>query len=241
MPRAATCVGCHAKDDVHKGLNGPACEQCHTAANWKKSTFDHDRQTAFPLRGAHAKTACAQCHQRPPREAKLGATCISCHHKDDPHAGQLGGDCASCHGDQNWAKPIRFDHGIASFPLVGKHAAVPCASCHKSRRYKDAPTACVDCHRADDPHRGAYRLDCASCHNPSDWANWDFDHGKTRFTLDGRHTDVACAACHLPGKMRPTQTCADCHQADDVHNGAFGPTCGQCHTTKGWEGAHASF
>lgn len=238
---ATTCVGCHAKDDTHKGGNGPACEQCHATSDWKKSTFDHNRQTKFALRGAHAKATCAQCHQRPPREAKLGTTCTSCHQKDDPHAGQLGGDCASCHGDQSWLKPITFDHGLASFALVGKHAAVPCAECHTSKKYKDAPVVCRDCHKADDPHRGAYRAECADCHNPSDWSNWAFDHARTRFPLDGRHQDAACADCHRPGRSRPGQTCADCHLPDDVHNGSFGPACGQCHTTSTFRGARADF
>lgn len=237
---ATACVGCHAKDDVHKGRNGQDCAQCHATTDWKKSSFDHDRQTRFPLRGGHAKAACVACHVQPPGLVKLALTCDSCHQKDDPHAGQLGRDCATCHSDTSWKQPVRFDHGLAAFPLIGKHAAVACAGCHQSRRYKDASTACADCHKAVDPHRGAYRLDCAGCHNPGDWRKVTFDHGKTRFALDGRHAALECASCHRPGKARASKSCASCHQSDDVHNGAFGPACDQCHTTTSFQGARGT-
>jgi len=238
---ATTCVSCHVADDPHKGGNGTACEQCHTAASWKAATFDHARQTRFPLTGGHARVVCAQCHKQPPREVKLSTACVDCHRPDDPHGGQLGPDCASCHNDRGWTTAVRFDHGLASFPLVGKHAAVACASCHQTRRYRDAPADCAGCHREDDPHKGAYSADCASCHNPSDWTHWAFDHGKTRFPLDGRHTELACESCHRPGRPRPSSSCGGCHQADDVHRGAFGPGCEQCHTTQGFEGVRNPF
>lgn len=238
-PPATACAGCHAKDDVHKGRNGPDCGQCHTSADWKKTSFDHAK-TRFPLRGGHAKAACVACHVQPPGVVKLSLACNSCHQKDDPHAGQLGPDCASCHADTSWTRPVRFDHGIAAFPLVGKHGAVACAGCHQTKRYKDAPTACADCHRKEDPHRGAYRLDCAACHNPAGWPNWSFDHAKTRFPIDGRHVGLACDTCHRPGRPRPSSSCASCHQSDDVHNGAFGPACDQCHTTESFHGARPS-
>jgi hypothetical protein len=29
--------------------------------------------------------------------------------------------------------------------------------------------------------------------------------------------------------------CADCHRADDVHDGEFGPDCGRCHSDRSFK------
>lgn len=239
--RSTACASCHAEDDVHKGGNGAACEQCHQTQSWKAATFDHDRQTRFALTGAHGGLACAACHKLPPREGRLGAACIDCHRTDDPHGGQLGADCARCHVALAWKSPVRFDHGLSTFPLVGKHADLACATCHQSARFKDARADCAGCHREDDPHKGAYKGDCAGCHNPSGWANWVFDHGRTPFPLDGRHQDLACTACHRRGRPLLTASCGSCHQGDDIHQGAFGAECGQCHTTRDFRATRSPF
>jgi len=74
--RPTDCASCHATDDIHKGGNGTVCQQCHQPTSWKAATFDHDRQTRFPLTGAHGGIVCATCHKLPPREARLGTACI---------------------------------------------------------------------------------------------------------------------------------------------------------------------
>ena len=48
------CVACHADDDDHDGLNGTACEGCHSSTSWPESLFRHDVDTDFPLLGGHA-------------------------------------------------------------------------------------------------------------------------------------------------------------------------------------------
>jgi len=136
---------------------------------------------------------------------------------------------------------VRFDHGLSPFPLVGKHIGLACSTCHKSPRFRDAATDCAGCHRKDDRHKGAYPTDCAGCHNPSGWMNWTFDHGRTAFPLDGKHVDLACGACHRPGRPAATPICGNCHQSEDVHQGAFGPDCGQCHTTSDFRAVRPSF
>ncbi len=82
------CASCHA--DKHKGRMGPDCASCHTTAVAFKEaakTFDHSK-AAFPLTGAHATVACANCHKTPDfRVAKFGA-CNDCHR--DPHVKPLG-------------------------------------------------------------------------------------------------------------------------------------------------------
>jgi len=143
------------------------------------------------------------------------------------HKGGNGAACEQCHQTQSW-KAATFDHDRQTrFALTGAHGGLACATCHQSARFKDAPADCAGCHREDDPHKGAYKGDCAGCHNPSGWANWVFDHGRTPFPLDGRHQDLACTACHRRGRPLLTASCGSCHQGDDIHQGAFGPECGQ--------------
>jgi hypothetical protein len=228
----SACVACHRKDDRHKGALGEACGSCHSERNWKESTFDHAK-TAFPLLGNHAKVKCESCH----RDADYKRTpkdCASCHAKDDVHAGQLGARCDSCHDAATWKK-ARFDHGRTSFPLLGRHLLVECATCHASKRYKDAKSDCIACHQRDDVHQRRLGPRCESCHNARAWKSWDFNHDRqTRFPLDGAHRRLDCQACHRkPVDKAPVlaASCVSCHAADDVHDGGFGNQCNRCHVT----------
>ena len=63
-----SCVSCHLKD--FQGTTNPnhvaggfsqTCETCHNTAAWQPAQFDHSK-SGFPLTGAHATVACAQCH-----------------------------------------------------------------------------------------------------------------------------------------------------------------------------------
>jgi hypothetical protein len=98
----STCDDCHRRDDVHKGGLGKKCESCHSPNGWKLWTFDHDTQTHFPLRGAHRKLHCADCHHEPPGTVKTPTLCGSCHEKDDRHLGQYGDRCDRCHTVDSW-------------------------------------------------------------------------------------------------------------------------------------------
>jgi hypothetical protein len=65
------CVACHRKDDNergHKGGLGDKCESCHNERGWKGATFDHDRDTDYPLTGKHRE---AKCERR--QSARKGA------------------------------------------------------------------------------------------------------------------------------------------------------------------------
>jgi hypothetical protein len=229
-----TCNGCHAKQDVHRGALGERCETCHLETRWKVTLFDHARDTRYPLLGRHAKVECKACHADGTFRDKLQTQCLACHRKDDVHAGQQGSRCESCHTETTW-KTVRFDHSAARFALLGSHLKVPCGECHLTKKFKDAPSACVSCHRKDDTHKGRLGAVCETCHNARDWRIWDFDHSRrTDFPLDGAHVKVSCVACHMrPGeKVAALSTrCVECHEPDDVHHGAFGPNCERCHFT----------
>jgi hypothetical protein len=228
------CSGCHAKKDVHRGSLGTACASCHTESSWKKTTFDHDRNTRYPLLGRHASAACKACHTDGTFQQKLDKQCITCHRKDDRHAGQEGPACERCHDESSW-KTTSFDHARARFPLTGRHLAVKCDACHASAKFKDARSDCAACHAKHDVHKGRLGGNCAACHNARDWRIWDFDHDKrTRFALDGAHRKTACTSCHThPGtKIANLGTqCVDCHERDDVHRESFGTRCERCHVT----------
>jgi hypothetical protein len=237
-PEAAPtdCYSCHRTDDVHKGSFGQKCESCHNERGWKTLTFDHNKDTKFPLRGGHVDVKCEACHTGGDFERKLGMACNDCHQKDDVHKGQQGKACEKCHNDETWSGKVRFDHDLTKFPLIGLHAVTACEQCHVGQMFKDTPRDCIKCHENKDVHKRSLGARCESCHNPNDWKLWRFDHNKqTKFELDGAHAGVSCSACHrepLEGAAKLPMDCFSCHRNDDVHEGSFGPQCGNCHSTK---------
>lgn len=233
------CIGCHKKDDVHKGRLGAKCESCHGPASWKNAKFNHDKDTKFPLRGAHVSLTCEACHKG--ARAKTPPTaCIGCHRGDDVHRGQLGPDCQSCHSETAWRGTAKFDHDKTRFPLVGLHGDVACKACHKGSSYKDVSGTCASCHQ-DQFHQGRLGSACATCHTAQGWPLFHFDHDtQTAYPLTGAHRQLDCHACHAttaPDSLKLPTACVACHAGDDVHDGAFGRRCERCHTTKAFRGA----
>lgn len=59
------CEACHA--DIHGTQFAKAgvtsCALCHDSTRWKPSLFDHDKETAFALQGAHRDVRCEACHK----------------------------------------------------------------------------------------------------------------------------------------------------------------------------------
>ena len=86
----ADCRSCHASP--HAGQfaeNGVTeCARCHGIDRpFAQPTFDHQRDSQFPLDGVHAQLACAACHKLSPlpgggeavRYKPLGTRCNDCH------------------------------------------------------------------------------------------------------------------------------------------------------------------
>lgn len=83
------CESCH--EDPHVGqfktaAGSVACDRCHTTTDVRATRFDHNRDSAYPLDGAHAKVACAACHPTEKRGLPgfvrykpLGKACKDCH------------------------------------------------------------------------------------------------------------------------------------------------------------------
>jgi hypothetical protein len=233
-----TCSTCHI--DIHKPSLGSDCRACHsTAVPFKdaRSRFDHSK-AAFQLTGAHRTVACAKCHVNQVFKGVKFAQCTDCH--KSPHRQPMGNTCTSCHTNDTW-KTTKVDHAKTSFALRGKHADVACVKCHTRPPLQAAVKfdRCASCHQ--DPHRGAFKQDCSSCHNERGFGRGTFDHGTgTKFPLTGGHAPLACTKCHKnasgtgagPARVvdfRGLSTaCASCHA--DVHKAELGKACEACHT-----------
>ncbi len=226
------CAQCHK--DPHQATLGDDCSRCHTQNSWRGRDllFVHNRDSRYPLFGAHLITDCKKCH--PPEEGRPLATarfreietaCTACHR--DPHEGQFQKTCTDCHNETDWkGRWVVDSHGAGSrYPLTGAHATVKCVKCHPlpsedaplgQARFSGTSTACDKCHK--DPHRGQMRSPCSACHNTTAWKapHLLFAHNKqSEFALDANHSAVPCASCHKQGPAavyRPLpKTCEGCH------------------------------
>jgi Cytochrome c7 and related cytochrome c len=84
------CSACH--QDPHAGQFVKAgkpegCEQCHKTDHWKPSSFNHETQSNFSLKGAHEKVACELCHTG---RRNIDGKSVVFYKPTDR-------DCASCH------------------------------------------------------------------------------------------------------------------------------------------------
>ena len=232
------CIACHKIDDVHEGGNGKKCNKCHNPGGWTKLSFDHDKDTKFPIRGRHKDLKCQHCHKEDPYKVKIKSACIECHKHNDTHQGRQGKKCDKCHKETGWSK-VKFDHNQdTKFKLLGRHKKVECTACHKKDVFKTKmKTDCYSCHRLDDPHKGKQGKKCDKCHNVEGWkTKVRFEHDITRFPLIGLHAVVPCEECHLSTSYKDASIkCLSCHKPDDEHKGKLGENCQQCHTPNGWK------
>ncbi|MHB0876081.1 MAG: hypothetical protein ACYC5O_08560 [Anaerolineae bacterium] len=266
LSMADRCLACHADirpeladlTTLHGMLRAANCRDCHTEHGGPQASLTkvqslvvaHD-EFGFNL-SRHQTTPegqpfrCTDCHTE--RLTHLDqATCGACHRAQKPdfletHLLQFGTDCLACHDGADRFSEDRFDHNLLAYPLLGKHADVPCADCHTDVRdlpgFTRASTACVSCHEAANKHPPSFGTDCALCHNTEGWPTEIFDHDLSSFTLTGAHVNVACTQCHVNNTFRGTpQDCASCHIEDDAHSLMLGTDCARCHTTTDWKQA----
>ena len=89
----AGCEACHESPhgaQFAKRADRGACESCHDVDVFRPATrFDHDRDAAFTLNGAHANVACSRCHQA---SRSGGAKPVVIYRP-------VSAKCESCHGD----------------------------------------------------------------------------------------------------------------------------------------------
>jgi hypothetical protein len=262
--RGQACINCHAQAFVsamnpkHVGVFPETCNSCHNTKLWipatpSRNAVDHPW---FPLANKHSTVACASCHTKGYNPGDTPKECVGCHQMNydtatsPPHRG-FPTTCNTCHNDMGWIPATSPAGNVTAhpwYPLVDKHAAVACASCH-TKGYKpgDTPMDCVGCHRMNydtamsPPHAGLPTT-CNDCHNAMGWSPSTFVHP---WTLDGKHSTTPCVSCHTgtPPRYAGTPTaCVGCHLANfqastfPGHN-MFPQTCADCHTTTAWTGA----
>lgn len=182
------------------------CAPCHDLQSWSSRRFAHER-TAFPLRGRHADLACRSCHDGS-NERRQATGCHTCH--DDVHVGQFGARCDRCHDAESWRPTDPAEaHRRTNFPLLGRHALLPCQECHGDRRdrgYARPTVACIGCHQRDYAGAGARSIDHVASQLPDDCrrchATWSFGRGilpqhEDCFQLEAPpHAGIRCADCH---------------------------------------------
>jgi hypothetical protein len=260
-PNPRLCMECHdtvkqqvaTKTGFHATRGGSCGGKCHGDHKGRDhnlipplddASFDHLKETGWPLEGEHDRIRCVACHTTPNVYKGLDPECSTCH--DDPHGREaskrtLLQDCESCHDAEDWnAQPVPvrvFDHTSAKqtdYVLEGLHEEVDCADCHFEWVFVPVDhEQCLSCH--SNPHRADFRKEkCESCHpNAQTWDVSDFDHNRTRYRLEGLHQQVDCQECHKADKTEPLSyaKCEPCHR--DLHNSQFDPRpCDECHTVQ---------
>jgi hypothetical protein len=237
----------------HGVINIP-CENCHTNTSWKPirgiPEFDHNR-TRYPLLGMHEKVGCTECHTNLEFK-KISTACSACH--ADIHRGQLGAACEQCHTVKGWnIHTQELKQHSNRFPLLGMHATLECADCHKGEavgQFQGLSTTCLSCHTADfqrainpDHKASSFPTTCESCHSADTWFDAKFDHLKfTGYALTGAHASLECTACHINGQFKGTPAnCYGCHAPDfnKTNNpphvqAGFSQQCQTCHDTTTW-------
>jgi hypothetical protein len=209
------CIDCH--DDFHKGQfvdkgNIRDCADCHNINGFNESSFTIEQHgtTAFALEGAHIATPCFACHKKSGQWQfkNIGKSCIDCH--NDIHENYISeqyypdASCRSCHEVDIWNN-ISFNHSLTDFELEGAHQDQSCRSCHffeteakVEQRFSNLSSECLLCHV--DVHWKQFdeygATGCLNCHDFEAWIIINFDHSKTKFTLDGAHSEVTCLECH---------------------------------------------
>ena len=208
-----TCIGCHKKDDDgnkgHKGLYGEKCDSCHDAKAWKPSTFNHDTDTKYALRGKHRSTKCADCHTGHLYKVKTRHRLLStATRRTTSTRRSLGRDCGACHTEtrlegEGQVRP-RQDRASRCWASTSTRSATPATRARSTRKRRRTASAAT---RRTTSTRARWATKCGDCHGERDWKTTKgrFDHDKTKFQLRNAHaaTKVKCDACHKDLKQLP--------------------------------------
>lgn len=221
------CIQCHA--DPHAGGFATKCTSCHSQVRWKPAPlFNHDK--FYPLRGAHARAKCSECHttRKPAAGASVhsifgpvkGKRCADCH--NSPHRTRWDQSCESCHQniDKSWADADRrmtaLMHAKTGFRLVMPHQKVSCAQCHGP-----ATPGTPFNKRYPDPHSKSYNRserDCEACHADAHRGQFANRYAK-------------CINCHNVGGWTPTRFNVQTHSKTSypLIGGHAMAACNKCH------------
>ncbi len=148
-----------------------------------------------------------------------------------------------------------------------------CTKCHTLGGGPE-DTKCLDCHheiRQFKNNKTGFHFfvterenkNCFECHSEHNGRNFSlifwpqgkekFDHVRTGYVLEGKHSNLKCQQCHQPGKIDNDprklnkeidisktflglgRTCLSCHS--DEHQGQLAQDCLKCHNYSGWKPA----
>lgn len=156
---------------------------------------------------------------------------------------------------------------FAPGPLTKGHSALEgsqCLKCHESGK-GISNSKCFSCHKdikafvdRKTGFHGMRNDSCIQCHSDHKGRTYDstqidenkFDHQKTGFSLNGKHSQVSCKSCHTEfrgqNKLRSNEirymgshsTCISCHKKDDIHffkGNYLKKDCNTCHNVNGWK------
>jgi hypothetical protein len=210
------CASCH--DDPHKGAFGNDCRSCHDTVKPFKPASDFKHTKDFPLTGAHAGPACADCHKAGVRSvAELMVNkvsprqCADCH--VSPHSATLIATiraaptpphidvCTECHraDDRSFLIPVATmtptQHRATGFLLDPPHDKPQCVECHKEigkrKPLERGPTLAA---RFAALYPGRSMQACEKCH---------VDPHAGQFKASANHS--ACVSCHELTRFVPSR------------------------------------
>jgi hypothetical protein len=234
---SVTCQACHGPSPGRparfKAMAFQACTDCHADAHLGQLVSD-PRGPACD--GCHSVETFAQPRFGLPQHQKT---------RFPLEGGHRAVACALCH-KVDPALQAKAPQAAAQKPLAGKRTPRFVLT---RFQIQGALDRCETCHV--DPHAGQFaaRVEgCASCHDVKSFATVRFDHQKdSRFKLEGKHAQAACASCHPKVASKRGEsvrykglalTCAGCHP--DPHAGQLAARrgeatdCARCHTTDGY-------
>lgn len=187
-------------------------------------------------RGSHGR------HGRAAILAALLLAAAGCGDGSPPAATAPERACSDCHSALDHAG--RFS--VLAHRTTASGEPFRCRDCHGEQFGAVTSATCLACHRDAAPgfvggHVADWGTDCLACHDGRRFSRDRFDHGATRFSLEGRHRPLGCTACHADARSfsdfgAAADGCFGCHAADDPHAGALGEQCGACHDPEGWRG-----
>ncbi|MCC7460647.1 MAG: hypothetical protein IT286_05030 [Proteobacteria bacterium] len=219
------------------------CKSCHGSklGKIKKNFSDCVGCHADVHKGAFAPTPCYSCHNNDGfKNVKMTPAPTPAVQSSRAPVSSASTPAPVVSAPRTTAAMAGFDHTTTGFPLVGKHQAVTCDNCHEGGKFKGVGRSCNSCH--NDFHKGELGFECERCHSPlQSFNDIEFNHNReARFRLDGAHVRNQCNQCHWNNKYKFGDfSCSTCHF--DVHKGANGQKCENCHTTTGFKQAKVGF
>ncbi len=209
-----SCDSCHTVPHG-KQFDDQFCKDCHSERSWSDVTFDHNKDSDFPIKGKHKNLTCKACHFKSELNpkvipfVKLPGQCSECHEDShDKARAERFKNCNTCHQATGWnklksnlKKNKKFDHEKSVFPLGKLHKKVACEDCHPNKKYKL-------------PNKST----CETCHiKIQKIMKGDFiNHLGERADPDPMYRSIKCEGCHSGKDHNLTfkmirKRCVDCH------------------------------